>query len=549
MSIKKKLFINTLTTVVLAAVIIAFIIFNMMQIQSSSEDQVDALVTIEEFKSQTNAAQQNLSSFSTTQTEELVQDTTTSIEATEELLDQLDDITVNEESREYITRITTKFEGWKEATLQVLNAEDGAAADQQASRLAGIENDVYMLQLFAEASYDQAQEALDQQVQFIIMASVVSVLLLIVISLVVSNRITSPITKTLRRLADHSNEVASGNLAIEPISYQKKDELGQLNDSFQQMIEQIRLLLQSIQSVSERVEGFAGQIENENAAVTEINQQVASSTDELAQGTQTIASDLQDSVTKVEDMDKAFTSNVDYTKHSVQYGEEAIEAVQSGKAALEKQRTLVQENKETTESIKAATQSFVESTKKIHTMADSVSDIASQTNLLALNAAIEASRAGEAGKGFAVVAEEVRKLAEQTTKETTRISDMVGSIEEGIEAVTAAVDRGVSISAEEQTSMETTNISFEDIHQKVTSITEKLEELMQSMEHSKGLGSDVLENVESISSVVEETAAENEEISSSAQEQLGAFRHVVDKVTELRALTDELNGTVKKFTL
>lgn len=549
MSIKKKLLINTLTIVVLAAAIIAFIIFNMMQIQSSSEDQVETLVTIEEFKSQTNAAQLNLSSFSTTQSQELVQETTSSIEATEELLGQLEDITVNEQSSEYITRITNKFNEWTEATMQAMNAEDGNAADQQASRLAGIENDVYMLQLFAEASYEQAQAALDQQVQFIIITSIVSVLLLIIISLVVSNRITSPITKTLRQLAENSNKVANGNLSIEPISYQKNDELGQLNDSFYQMIEQIRTLLQSIRSVSEKVEGFAGQIENDNATVTEINQQVATSTDELAQGTQTIASDLQDSVTKVEDMDKAFTSNVEYTKQSVQYGEEAIESVQSGKEALERQRTLVQENTETTESIKEATKSFVESTKKIHSMADSVSDIAGQTNLLALNAAIEASRAGEAGKGFAVVAEEVRKLAEQTTKETTRISDMVGSIEEGIEAVTTAVDRGVAISAEEQTSMEATNSSFEDIHQKVASITDKLEELLQSVEHSKGLQSDVLENVESISSVVEETAAENEEISSSTQEQLGTFRNVVDKVSELRTLTDELNGTVNKFTL
>ena len=73
-----------------------------------------------------------------------------------------------------------------------------------------------------------------------------------------------------------------------------------------------------------------------------------------------------------------------------------------------------------------------ERTALIEGLVEDIRKIAGKTNLLALNATIEAARAGEAGRGFSVVAGEVKALAEDSARNSDRISQLLVGIREGV---------------------------------------------------------------------------------------------------------------------
>lgn len=147
------------------------------------------------------------------------------------------------------------------------------------------------------------------------------------------------------------------------------------------------------------------------------------------------------------------------------------------------------------------------------------------------------------------MAAEVRKLAEESTNATSQIFEMASLMQSGIANISESVAKGVSLAEKQKTGMDITTQAFHAIDEKVKNITLELISLEEGVNHSKTLGGNVLQNVESISAVVEETAAGSEEISASTAEQLAAFEKMAEGVSELRKLTYDLKQTLTQFKL
>ncbi len=164
----------------------------------------------------------------------------------------------------------------------------------------------------------------------------------------------------------------------------------------------------------------------------------------------------------------AIASMMKVEKHSAV---EASEVSHANQVAIETIVSNVTTMSDDTQQMSSKVEALSARASQIGGIVQLIKEVAAQTNLLALNAAIEAARAGEQGRGFAVVADEVRKLAERTTKATADIATLVTNIQE---------ETRVTRDQMEQWTEKTQEYSAEG--QNATQGMQKLMELSRSME-------------------------------------------------------------------
>ncbi len=382
---------------------------------------------------------------------------------------------------------------------------------------------------------------------FIVML-LVALLVAMVTTVLISKNISNPIvdlTNIMHRLATYDFTFNENSKAL---SYLKReDEVGEITRAIATMQKNIIDILDDISKNSQNVASTSEELRataEQNAGASE---QVATTITDIAKGATEQAQSTTDGANKLLELGEQIEKERKNTEELIKASNEVEQLVQTGLKVIANLANRTKESNEAAAIVSDTIAKTNENSKQIGEASSLIQSIAEQTNLLALNAAIEAARAGEHGKGFAVVAEEIRKLAEQSTKSTEAIDKVVKTLQNDASLAVETMEKVGAIVADQTESVRLTEEKCHEIKDAIDLSKKSVEIINETsliMEQKKN---ELLDTVQALSAVAQENAAGTEEASASIEEQSAANEEVANASEGLAKLAQELQILVDRF--
>ena len=288
-----------------------------------------------------------------------------------------------------------------------------------------------------------------------------------------------------------SEAVAGGDLTIS-IRTDERDK-GSVMLAMKNMVENLRLIISQVSATSSQVATASSQLH--------------STADRIAIGAEEVAAQTGTVATAGEEMSATSGDIARNCQSAAEGAQKASQSAQYGTSVVGK---IVAAMGEIAEKVLASAQT-VESlgarSDQIGEIIGTIEDIADQTNLLALNAAIEAARAGEQGRGFAVVADEVRALAERTTKATREIGEMIKAIQDETRGAVAAMEQGVRQVEAGTSEAAKSGAALGDILEQINAVAMQVNQIATAAEEQTATTGEISNNMMQITQVVQDTAS------------------------------------------
>ncbi|WP_181592625.1 methyl-accepting chemotaxis protein [Paenibacillus sp. YN15] len=371
----------------------------------------------------------------------------------------------------------------------------------------------------------------------------------VVLSAALGWGISRQLSIPIRRIARVAEQVAAGDLRVEPLGFTRKDELGELGGSVDRMLESLKGLIHRLADSSMVVEQSSRVLLDQAVRTESAGLAISQAVHETDEGARTQSIQVAQMTGILQEMAAAIrmtaASGESAASASTRSAEQAGLGLQVIERAMAEMETVCRDVQEAAEQMSQLDKEAA----RISEIAGLIKEISSQTNLLALNASIEAARAGEHGRGFAVVAEEVRKLAEEAKESSERAADAVKLLRRGTQQAADQMRRNAQGAEAGMKSALEAGAMFKEIAAEVDSVSALMTDLSAAVEEAFAGSEEIVSQAEGLKGIADLSFDRSKKAAEQAGETVSAMKEIRRYSERLEEESKTLSQAMGEFTL
>lgn len=370
----------------------------------------------------------------------------------------------------------------------------------------------------------QADSVKNLTIILVLVASITAILLGTLISYGISN--------TIKKINTVLVKSTSGNLTHQ-IRIKRKDEFLLLGSGINQLMESIKELIRDMAKVSKTVSSSASEVSGSSSILINTTRDITTAVDEVKEGIHSQSQGTESCLMQMSDLSEQIGKVSENTLFIKQSADATKDVIRKGMSIVDDLGLKTKKSSEIVKSVISNIENLEQKSQAISDIVKSIDEISEQTNLLSLNASIEAARAGKDGKGFSVVANEIRKLAERSSKEAERIGSIINQIQTQTQITVVTARQAEDEETLREAALNSAIVIFSDIDNNVEKLSSALDNIVVRINEIENAKEDTLAAIEEISAISEQTTSAMDQLSNTAMEQLKAVESLNQAVEEL----------------